>query len=270
MKRVPLVILLLAIFVAFSPPASATLVTLTDNNSTASIDTQSQAGMYSWTVDGHQLLFQQWFWYRVGSAGPEHSIDTLGLISEAVTLGNVLDVAYGSATGLEIQVRYSLDGGTAGSRTADIGEQIRIVNHGTSAIDMHFFQYSDFDLNRTNLADNVTIDPSLRFVTQSPVTNGVALTETTLNQRPTHAEANSFANTLNALNDTSPTTLNDHLTAGPGDATWAFQWDRSIAAGGSMLISKDKIAAPVPEPAAVGLLGGVLLFLGSKLRKRLA
>src|SRR5215471_5719398 len=51
--------------------------TLTDNNSVAQIDPNGQAGMFSWTVDGVQNLFQQWFWYRVGTNGPENSIDTI-------------------------------------------------------------------------------------------------------------------------------------------------------------------------------------------------
>jgi hypothetical protein len=73
--------------------AQATLVTLSDLNSTVNIDTGSQAGVYNWTVDGTDHLFQQWFWYRIGSTGPESSIDTL--TQTAITPGtNTLSVTY--------------------------------------------------------------------------------------------------------------------------------------------------------------------------------
>jgi large repetitive protein len=270
MKRVPLLILLLAMFVALSPPASATIQTLSDGNSSVGISTDTQAGMYNWTIDGYSILYQQWFWYRVGSAGPEQSIDTLGINSQAVT-ANTLNVIYGDPTKFTIGITYSLNGGQAGSATADIGEQIRINNYTGTALDMHFFQYSDFDLNRTNLQDIVVIDPSLHIVNQSPVpaNTSIVLSETTENQKPNHAEANVYANTLNSLNDALPTTLNDNLAIyTPADVTWAFEWDRSVGAHSTLLISKDKILAPVPEPAAIGLLGGVLLVLATKLRKR--
>jgi hypothetical protein len=56
---------------------------------------------------------------------------------------------------------------------------------------------------------------------------------------------------------------------GPGDASWAFQWNRTIANGGSFQISKDKnIRVPVPEPATLGLLGVGLAGLGFAARRR--
>jgi len=281
MKRVPLLLLTIALSLLLGLPASATVYTLNNGNSSFSVDdcvggcSQGHGpGMYSWTVDGIETLYEQWFWYRVGNAGGESSVDTLQLIGAQITgtilnPNSVLDIAY-QGNGFTIDLAYSLRGGAPNSNTGDIGEQITI-NVGASALDFHFFQYSDFDLNRNNLHDYVVIDPTYHIVNQWPEANGLMISETTVNQRPSHGEANYFANTLASLQDGNPTTLNDVLTAGPGDVTWAFEWDQAIGAGGSLVISKDKLLAPnVPEPAAVTLLGGVLLLIARKLRTRKA
>lgn len=264
MKRVPLLIFLFAMCLAVSPPASAAL--LSDGNSTAQVDPTSQAGMWDWAVDGHHLLYQQWFWYRIGNTGPEASIDTISAPTINQAAPNTLTLDYANAN-ITLTIEYTLLGGAPWSFTADIGESIRIGNPGTSPLNIHFFQYSDFDL-RTN-QDEVDIDPSLRFVTQQASAHDYFLSETTESPRPNHGEANTFAATRNSLNDPNPTTLNDQLSA-TGDVIWAFEWDTTIAGGGSFLISKDKLLSSVPEPAAIGLLGGVLVVVARKLRRRTA
>jgi hypothetical protein len=52
--------------------------------------------------------------------------------------------------------------------------------------------------------------------------------------------------------------LNDvNGPVGPGDVTWALQWDLIIPAGGSLGISKDKSRHInfVPEPSSLALAG---------------
>lgn len=270
MKHLWKVLGIVALALLVAPQANSTVYTLSDGNSTANVDTGSQWGMNDWVVDGTHLLYQQWFWYRVGS-GAEASIDALGVTNVVQPLPNFLQATFGDANGLQITVAYLMTGGNPGTMVADVAETITIHNNGGTSLDFHFFQYSDFDLNRTNLADTVRIDPSLRFVNQvpSPASTGPILSETVLtgSSAPTHAEANYYANTLGSLNDGGPTTLNDVLNAGPGDVTWAFQWDKVISAGGTFIISKDKTLAPVPEPATLALLGGVMVLLARKLRK---
>jgi hypothetical protein len=84
---------------------------------------------------------------------------------------------------------------------------------------------------------------------------------------PSHHEANTFPTTLASLTDGNPTTLNDNDTA-TGDATWAFQWDLTIAPGGSSIISKDKHISAVPEPVSIMLLGTAMLGLMHQIRRR--
>src|SRR5262249_23070852 len=130
--------------------------TLTDNNSVAQIDPNSQAGMFSWTVDGVQNLFQQWFWYGVGTKGPRKSIDTLS--APAITAVNAATryITYTSGA-YSVEVDYVLSGQSPGSGTANIRESIRIHNFTASPLNFHFFQYSDFDLNGSIGGDTVQL-----------------------------------------------------------------------------------------------------------------
>ena len=85
------------------------------------------------------------------------------------------------------------------------------------------------------------------------------LSETVVTPAPTFFEAGLGGDTLAKLMDNSPTTLSGVATAGPGDATWAFEWDYVVANNGSLLISKDKRLEMAPEPATLGLLAFGLL-----------
>jgi len=271
MKHLPLLLLTLALCLLLAPPASAANFTLTDGTSTATINPASQFGMFDWVIDGYDVMYQQWFWYRVGNAGPESSIDTLTLTSAVQPIPQILQLNY-TGTGFSIAIQYTLHDPYAGDYGADIAEQISIHNTGTTSLAFHFFQYSDFDLAK-DLNDVVAINDDYSSVVQRPVAGlggGPMMTETTESSHPDHAEANYFANTRNALTDGGPTMLNGVKDAGPGDVTWAFEWDRNIGFNGTLTISKDKVASYVPEPAAVTLLGGVLLFVASKLRKRIS
>ncbi len=250
-------------------PARAEIV-LTDLNSTATIDPLSQAGMNSWTVDGTNQMYQQWFWYRIGATGGEASIDTLGTPTVTQFLGDRgVTIDYSQAGGLDISVLYILTGGNAGSHVSDIAETIRISNNSSNALDFHFFQYSDFDLNGVEGGQTVQVGADKNSFMQTG--NGVVVSETVVTPRPSLYEANYYANTLGALNLGGPTTLNDTGFAGPGDVTWAFEWDVNLAPNGSFTISKDKnLAAAVPEPATILAFGTILLVVGRKLKQGLS
>lgn len=257
---------------------SAQIYTMTDNNSSASVDTSSQAGMYNWTVDGVNQLSQQWFWYALNKNAPA-SIDTMSPATVATfytgigtTLGyNGLTTSY-SANSFDLAVTYTLAGGALGSDTADLGEQIRIQNTTASSLTFHFYEYSDFDLNGTPSGDTVNIVSSGgQFYKADQSKGAYNLSETVVSPGANHAQAGYYPATLNQLNSNVPLTLNDNTSAGPGDVTWAFEWDLTIAANSSVLISKDKHLSltPVPEPSTTALIGMGICALGLSLRRKL-
>src|SRR5262245_58397633 len=101
---------------------------LSNGNSSAQIDPNSQAGMFNWFVDGVNNLNQQWFWYRVG-ANPEASINTIGAPSIVRPDAKTAYITYGGAgNGFSVEIDYVLTGQSAGSGQADIRESIRIHN----------------------------------------------------------------------------------------------------------------------------------------------
>ena len=99
------VLVCLALSAGSSKAGVVTQATLTDANSTVSVDLNGpNAGMNAWTVNGISQLAKQWFWYRIGSTGPEASVDSLGnlvyVVSDTNGDGNN-DTLHVSYTGVD-------------------------------------------------------------------------------------------------------------------------------------------------------------------------
>ncbi len=253
---------------------SAAIITLTDGNSYLDVDldpdVDDPSGALNWVVDGVDQLFRQWFWYRVGPTGGEATIDSLDLVGVSTFSANLdpddngLFALYSDPNEMfTIDVLYVLAGGTPGSGVSDIAEQIRIVNTSTTdTLDFSFFQYSDFDLNGT--ADDDTVMASnANTVSQSDP--NMIISETVVAPTPSYSEVGLYSDIIDRLDDASPTTLTNF--GGPliGDATWAYQWDFTLAPGGSFIISKDKHVQRIPEPSTAVMLGtgflGLMAFM---------
>ena len=272
--------MMLAAVVAFlvSAPfaARADVLTLADQNSIVNIDPDSSMGMYNWIIDDNDIMYQQWFWYRVGDTGPEESINTLTLDGTVVT-DTDLDpgddnafMQYSRTDVFTIGVNFALSGGQPGSMTSDIAETITIHNTSRVPLDFHFFQYADLDLCGVGCNTDTVSFPNVNKVAQVGTVGGTVgvVQETSEIPDPSYHEGGYYPDTLNSLNDGSATTLGGGAV-GPGDVTWAFQWDTTIAVDGSYIISKDKhFAQLVPEPASLLVLGTVLFFIGRKFRVR--
>ncbi len=253
---------------AMCSPSFGGTFTLADGNLEASIDTTvlgEPTGMSDFLVNGTDQLAEQWYWFRIGS-GPEASVSTL-----PVDFEQVIDTDFSGENetffvrylgdGFKIEIRYILQGEAPGSNEAGISEQIGIYNTGDTALDFHFFQYTNFDLGGTSGGDTVEFTDD-NVVEQ--LEDAIRI-ETAVTPDPTHHEAAIVPAIRTSLEDGVATTLADTDNAGPGDGAWAFQWDFSLNPGKAYLISEIKTVT-VPEPGTIGLL--LLGGLAAVRRKR--
>jgi large repetitive protein len=257
--------------------AMATVYTLTDHNATATVDPASSAGMSAWNIDGVNQLHQQWFWFRVGSSGSQASIDTVSAPTVTTPAANIINMSYQNAS-FQVNLSYTLTGGSAGSGFSDISESISIFNKSTTTpLDFHFFQYSDFDLGGTSANDYGQYVGNGKINQWDP-TAALILSETVSSRTPNHYQISTYPTLLNSLNNTPGYTLSDTptpvgTTTGPGDLTWGFEWDLTIAANGSVVWSKDKTiskSSSVPDSGTTIMLLGAALTGLAMLRRRLS
>jgi hypothetical protein len=274
--------------------AHGTTISLAGGNASASFYTEAAdggvLGMNSWVVDGTDHMYQQWFWYRVGSQTQEWRVDGTGPLAHMSSTSSDVDSSAGDDVLLAVyadtetlttpetftvQLGYWLTGGTAGSGQSDMAEVIRVVNTGRLPLELHLFQYCDFDLNGTEINDAVVVLGGLANTVRQ-TDPAMQISETVVTPPPSHWQVGTYPSLRDDLDDGAVTTLTD--LSGPlvgVDAVWAFQWDMVIPAGGTLLISKDKGIRPgehIPEPSTLALLGtGVVgLLVGAWRRRRRA
>lgn len=257
-------------------------ITMSNAGSTATLNLgggTGNIGMNSWSVDtlNQNQLNQQWFWYSVNGA-PQTTIDNISAatvynFSSPASPINNIGVVYQNSQ-LTVQVQYILAGNGSGSGKADMQEYLSIVNNGASTINLSFYQYSNFNLFQDN-QNSVSISGSAGAyggalqTTSTGGGNGIA--EVIDAPYANYAEAAGVFQTVNELNSGSYYTLNDNTSAGPGDVTWAFQWNATLDPGGMLNITKDKGLSIqiVPEPSTLALLALGAGALGVVLRRKL-
>ncbi len=225
----------------------------------------------AWLIDGKNQLSIQSSWYRVGGVGGEMPISNIPLVNQVQATSSTLYVQYANGQ-FSVETTYSLVGGTPGSGLANLSEQVKITNLSGSALDFHFFQYSDFDLTGVSAGDTVRLGQNLQgnFMEALQTKPDGVFADTVFTTGATRGEAGLFPVTLNKLNDSSPTTLNNNAGPVTGDGTWAVQWDQVIGAGGALLIGINNNVAivPVPEPSALAILplGLGILWISRRFR----
>jgi hypothetical protein len=254
-------------------PAKSAVLALSDDNSIAAFDPSfsdipSNNGILFWTVDDVNQLFQNWFWYRVGSEGRENSINTLNLIDldQSQPADNQLSVTY-AGTDFEIALNFTLDGGAQGSGISNLFENITIKNTGSNQLDFHFFNYTDFDLTENGEQDTTKIGSGIA----TQLDNFTLATEV-IDPAASYYQVSPFSNILDALEDDVPTTLANFSGLLTGDNAYAFQWDFALQPEQSFSINNYKSIAPVesvPEPTmTLGLIAfSGLMLIRDKLRQ---
>lgn len=251
--------------------AGAQTVTLSDPGTTATVQlTGSGAGMNSWSVLNQNQLNLQWFYYSI-NGGTAQSIDSLGLLSDSQGANNNLNVTYGNSQ-LSINVQYSLLGGGNGSGDADITETIAVNNLSGSGFNIDLYEYSNFNLLQSPNTVTIFGDGNGGYNYVQQTSGATAITEGIISPSANYAEAAAVPSTLNSITTVPNYQLNDNLTAGPGNVTWAFEWSQSVGAGQNLDIFKDKSLsiAPVPEPASIALIAlglGACVFGRRTLKK---
>ena len=253
----------LAIHLVSFESARAWEYNLTNGNSSVTINADTDYGMSDWTVDGQTQLYKQWFWYRKGNTGGEKTLNHLDLVSVNQSSPSTLTTLYNSSGQFNIEVSYTLLGGSGGSGNSTVGEQIKISNLSASTLNFHFFQYVDFDLGGDYHGDTVELGQNVSglydYAYQHKGNSYFA--DEIVSPGAQHGEVGLSQSILTKLLDSSPTTLNGNTGPVTGDATWAFQWDAAIPVGGSFSIALNKSVYVVPEPSATALIPAALAML---------
>ncbi len=255
------ILVLISILIISIPEAQAESFTLVDENSVVTIEVDLQEGVNSWSVDSVNHIFEQWFWIRNGTSGPEVSIDTFTRGTTMTTDGDgdgdidTLNVKYSDEKCLTVEITWTLKGGPAGSGASTISESIVIESTTPGPIcpkDTHFFQYSDFDI-AGEFSDDVTsiLSSAPGVFDTAKQTNGLALggattiSETVAFTIPDHHEVDIFPIIKSKLADGGSTTLADSTGPVEGDGSWAFQWDFSLESDPIFTIEICKRIGPI-------------------------
>ncbi len=248
--------------------ASAQDITIANKNSSLDVNTNTSAGVINWNVDGVDYAKNQWFYYRVGS-GPESPLQSI-TSSPAVAITSLssfarLNLTYANSS-YSVLTSLRLTGNTPGSGRSQLNEDITVSNLSGSPLDLHFFQYSDFDLFGTTGGQSVqfyqnSANSQYYKAVQNDGTRTVTETVNSTIFPIGHFEAALFNDTLSSLTDGTPTTLNDVTSAGVGDVSFSYQWDVTLAPGASFQLSKLIEIVPEPSSMAILALAGISMTL---------
>lgn len=267
-------VLAVGLCAALATPASA--VTLRDGNSELTLT--GPAGMTDWIVDGTDHLYEQDFYFRVGQSA-ESRVASLTLAEQQVYDTNSsgqndkLYLKYVGQAG-KIELVFTLRGGAPDSNLSRICEKITITGLSREhPVTGAFFQYCDMDLAGTSGNDEARLLGPGAVAQQDTGVIPWTVAESVVSPTPDAWEIGPFASIRNSLTDGSPTTLSNSTSPlGPGDMTWAFQWNFSLAYGERFYIEKEKRLQDslIPEPLTMlGLFMGVGGLAGY-IKRRLA
>lgn len=251
-------------------------------------------GLTLWSIDGVNRSFSQTSFFRLGGDSREYSLASLGTETANVdAAAGTITVSYGRAgqTPISVDMIYTLQDAAAG-RSSQIIRDVRVTNNTGAAIDLNWFDYSDFDLSAANFNDSASTElhggaGGTRVITQTDSTGqhgsivsqwvGISQDGNFLNTQPAGYAIDSFdgelpqfggrENLLERLLDNTMTELSNEVTnSNTADIIQAVQFRFSGVQGSvimrDVITAIDAAATNVPEPgtwslAALGLLAAV-------------
>ena len=243
-------------------------------------------GLYPWNINGVNLMFSQWSWFRLGENAFETALLFDAFSYRTATQDDTLDIIRytyddpNSLFGLEIE--YDLSG-------LILEKSVRITNKTLSPLKLTWFEYFDVDLH-TPLGDKYIYtskqDTETYVVQGEPLyIPGVGLrimdvcaedvTEFELGSLGGKAvEDGGQPSILDLLNDsfiTSFDSLPDQWFLPGGsryNLTFAFEFTRVVQPGVDTIINTRMSVSSVPEPSTLVLFGSSLIGVLTFLRKR--
>ena len=274
MKKIVLVSILLVGCLVFwgMGKAEAVVWNLSDANSTLTVNDATSIGASQWNIDGFNNLFQYQYWYRVGNVA-EQPITNLPLTSAQIFGTKLLTLVYQDPS-VKVEVNYLLTGGAVNSHTSDMATTLVVTNKTQSSMDFHLFKYTDFDIY-SNVGFDIATIKNVNTIRQSDQFSGF-FEESVFTPQMDLWEIAFFTSLRDKLDDGNSDNLLNLTSPLAGGAaqfvTWATQWDRTIASGGSFTMSEDnnitEEQGKIPEPISLILLGSGLAGVGLYRRLR--
>lgn len=234
-----LVLLLLAL------PAGAVRI----NDGVAALTVSNNSGeMYNYRSGGRDQLYQALYYYRTGGMTQEQVLVGPGTtsVTQVSRTGPTEITVLGSTPTFDYTLIYRLNG------NGGLSPSIELTNTSGASLDLTLFSYQDWDVDNSPAGDSITWDGSTML--QSDGATGIAINPA---QTPDAVQAAPYATLLNSLDDGGITNLDGTgLPFGPGDGTFAFQFDLTLLPNQSTSII---YSVPEPSSAALAMLGLVTL-----------
>jgi hypothetical protein len=240
--------------------------TMSDLDSTVTINPDGE-GITDWTVHGRDYLKQQWFWYQIGSC-PAEALGSaaLPLNNQLVPIPNVSILNFAN-NDISVDMFLTLVGSSKqGSPIADLAEIVRVTNISGQELELSFYQFDDFDFG--DPYDDVVNVKSENVIQQTdPAWQPSWALEVPVTTPAAHQVGDAAA-LLSAIASGAGLNGNTSLPSG-ADASFAYQWKKTLRPGDSLFLSKNKLLNPVPIPSSILLLLSGFLGVISIKRKRL-
>ncbi|MBC7962183.1 MAG: putative Ig domain-containing protein, partial [Steroidobacteraceae bacterium] len=263
-------LVVLSLLVSTSEAAEYVLNNRTLNRNTLAVvdDATASTGLYSFKVDGKELMWQQWFWYRVGSTGGEASLESLGVPVVTSTATSV-SLTYTKPGEFSISVLYQLTPYAVGQYRADLKKTVKITNISTQPLDFHLFEYSDYEITQLATQDDNVEVVGTRVYQTGPQTfsdEGITLVhESSLPPTSFDIDNNQiyllpYLKDADTLNVEIPQTTYSY----GDDMQFAYQWDLAISVAGTVSFDiTDKVYPNLPLTASKVHTGTTVDYQGS-------